>query len=51
VIPPEFMLPSLRIARTRRLVDEEALEDQIAKMVQLDERQAIARWSQKKEKA
>ncbi|KAH9310224.1 hypothetical protein KI387_038135 [Taxus chinensis] len=51
VLPIEFMLPSLRIARAGGLADEQALEEWIEKMVQLDEFQAISRWSQKQEKA
>ncbi|KAH9288330.1 hypothetical protein KI387_032447, partial [Taxus chinensis] len=51
VLPIEFMLPSLHIAFVGGLVDEQALDEYIEKMIQMDERRAIARWSQKQEKA
>lgn len=51
ILPIEFMLPYLRIMRVGGLADEKALDEWIENMVQLDEHRAIARWSQKQEKA
>ena len=49
-MPMEYIVPSLRIAATKGMDDEGALEERLAQLVQLEEDHFIARFHQCVEK-
>ena len=45
VVPPEFMIPSLRIAIENKLGDMESLRERLHNLNKLEEKRLLAQWA------